>query len=282
MSNNLFREIGSMDMEVSGWKSPLPHGDLVVRDRGDLMPGSENGCVLLKLRTDARNLPAGYLKMKYAEAIASFEQKNGHKPSKSEKEDVKESVLLDLVPKAFPVPEFTYGYVDLKNNWLVINTGTAKKAEAFISFLRQTMGSLPVTPLVSKGVDVSNVLTGWVKYPDSWPSKVQVTDKKCVVENPDTDDKSKTTFDQQDMFSRGVESVLSSTGKRVTQLSVEWNERFALILNKDFIFKSIKATDLNTAWDSKDVYADLTIMRCEFESMVGGLVGVMTGGGEND
>jgi len=280
MSDNLFQECSRADTEILGWESPLPNGDLIVNSQGDLV--SNDGCFLVKLRTDTKKIPVGYLKLKCTEAIDSFKQKNGYKASKSEKEDTKETVLADLVAKAFPVPEFTFGYVDLKNHWLVINTGTAEKAEAFISFLRQTMGSLPVAPLLGKEVDVSKVLTNWVKNPDLWPGQVQVTDKKCVVQNPDSEDKSKTTFDQQDMFSHGVESVLASAGKRVTQLSIEWDERFTSVLDKSFIFKGVRATDLNTSWQPSNIHGDLAIMQNEFESMIGGLVKIFTEGGEND
>ena len=44
----------------------------------------------------------------------------------------------------------------------------------------------------------------------------------------------------------------------------------------------LKATDLNDSWKSVDIYGDLAIMQGEFENMIGGLVDVITEGGEND
>ena len=41
-----------------------------------------------------------------------------------------------------------YGYIDLDKQWLVVESATAKIAEEFTQLLRQSIGSLPIVPLI--------------------------------------------------------------------------------------------------------------------------------------
>ena len=67
-------------------------------------------------------------------------------PSKKEREQIKEDVIFELLPRAFSRTTVTlHAYINTKENIIVVNTSSRGKAEDVLSLLRKTLGTLPVT-----------------------------------------------------------------------------------------------------------------------------------------
>ena len=58
---------------------------------------------------------------------------------------MREDIEHELLPRAFTRTQKMDAWIDPKNGWLILNTPSAPRAEAFTKLLRNTLGSLPVT-----------------------------------------------------------------------------------------------------------------------------------------
>ena len=76
----------------------------------------------------------------------------------------KEEVFQHLLPQAFSRHLLQYALIDKQQGWIIVDASSANKADALISLLRDTLGSLPVKPL-EVNVAPTFIMTEWLRHP---------------------------------------------------------------------------------------------------------------------
>ncbi|MRF43944.1 recombination-associated protein RdgC, partial [Escherichia coli] len=71
----------------------------------------------------------------------------GRKLKKTKKATLKDEVVHTLLPRAFSKFSQTFIWLDLDKQLVIVDSGSAKRAEDHLALLRKTLGSLPVVPL---------------------------------------------------------------------------------------------------------------------------------------
>src|SRR5690606_23539546 len=113
---------------------------------GSTLVHSANGALLICLREEKKLLPASVVREALDERIREVEDREMRKVRKREREQLKEEIIFELLPRAFTRSTNTYGYIDTQAGMVVVDASTWRKAEHFTERLRDALGSLPIAP----------------------------------------------------------------------------------------------------------------------------------------
>ena len=150
-----FKHCAAMAAQSAGWVAPLGR-------YGSMMTHQIAGYTMLCLKTQTKVLPAACVREKLQTRIDEIEAKEDRKIRGKEKTDLKDEVVFDMLPRAFPKSALLYGYIDHAQGLLIINTNSKPRAEEFTVQLRDALGTLPAHPLTTE-INPSNVMTEWVR-----------------------------------------------------------------------------------------------------------------------
>ncbi len=260
LSEHLFTPCGSTEQSHFGWTNALgKHGSTVVH--------GVNGNFLLCARKEEKILPAPVVKDQLEAKIALLETEQSRSATKKEKEQFKEDIIFELLPRAFSRVTDTHAYINAEHNTIVINTSSRGKAEDFLALLRKVLGTLPVTSLSPEKAP-DELMTDWLTEKNIG-EKFQLGMEAEF--NALGDDGAVVRVKNQDLDSDEIKSHLDAD-KYVVKLALEWDDAMSFILCDDLAIKRLKFFDVlqeqNDDIDKDDVVARLD---ADFALMAGEL-----------
>lgn len=209
-----------------GWVAPLGDEDAP-------LCYAEKEFIIMRLRIEEKILPPSVVREHLAADIKQFEQKAGRRIYKDEKERMKDEVYQTLLNKAFSKSSYVHGYIDTKNNWLLIDCASAKKTAHFVSLLNKCIHNLAFTPALNP---VTEIMTQWLlnqHYPPQFCFA-----HACLMKGGD-ENGSVVRIKNENLLSDKVITFLKD-GSHVTQLTLEWTGQIRFTLKEDFSLSSIK------------------------------------------
>ncbi len=236
LADKPFNPCGRQDLTKYGWVPPIEQAQAA--DQEPQFVHACNGFLMLCAKREDKVIPASVVKEAVLERSQHIEQKEARKVFKKERDQLKDDVMLELLPRAFSKSQRVYGYISPKDNLLLIDASSASKAEQFMSHLRDTLGSLPVIPPASKQVP-TDVMTHWLAEQNAPPPFL--LERECELSNP-TDSANVIRCKAQDLDADEVQSMLES-GKRCTKLAVNWNDSLHCVIEEDLSIKRMKFDD---------------------------------------
>ena len=263
METKAFQPCGQMDLLTSGWEKPLGR-------KGSSLIHETNQYVMICFKQQEKLLPASVINELLAEKVEEIVEAEGRKIGRKEKQQMKDELIIDLLPKAFSRSKKLFAYIDLKNNLLMVDSPAAKKAEDLITLMRESLGSFPAKPLAVKNT-VPTLLTAWAQG-----------DKDKLIEIGNEAE----LRDEQDSaivvrckgLSLSDDEVQNHIKNKmyISQIAIEWSERINCLLTEDLVIKRIKFTDAvqeEADNQSTDDYAskfdaDFAIMSGEFNQFL--------------
>lgn len=276
LENQRFEPCGSQELSRAGWVSPLGrHSDELVHE--------SNGYIMICSKRQDKLLPASVINEFVEDQVLEIESTESRKVSRKERASIKEEVIFSLMPKAFARSSLQFAYISLRDNMLVINASSEKRAEDLIHDLREALGSLPLIPLTAKNLPI-DLMTRWV-------TSGELTDSFELGEECELRDNADVSgvirCKNQNL---GSEEILNhlKTGMHVSKLALSWQERVEFILDEKTAIKRLRFTDLvqekadeaevDDAAGQFDV--DFAIMTLELSQFVKALMSAL--GGEAD
>ncbi len=214
-----------------GWVSPIDD------DEAGLPSRTINGCIMLCLQIEEKILPASVVALALKEKVKKLENTDNRKIRKKEKLSLKDEVYQSLLPRAFTKLTRVYGYIDTRNNWLILNSTSPAKSEAFVSMLKKVLGDD-----VLSNFDIikpAAVLTSWLRDKD-YPKTFSI-EKSCVLQDPNQQNRV-IRAQQQDLFVDSIQQLVKD-GCEVIQLGLCWQDRLNFVLADDFVLKSINLAE---------------------------------------
>ncbi len=227
-----FTPCSATQRESAGWVPPLGKN-------ATSFTHASNGYILLSMARQERLLPAAVIKETLDEKVEAIELKENRKVSSREKKELREDIEHELLPRAFTRTQKIDAWIDPKGGWLILNTPSAPRAEAFTKLLRSTLGTLPVT-LPESEISPAVVMTNWLsssKTPEPFALGYE-----CELKNQG-DDKGSVTFRQHDLTLDEVQTSLQA-GKYAAKLALEWDEKISFVLSEDIQIKKLKFLDV--------------------------------------
>lgn len=269
-----FKPCGPQETMRQGWVPPLgKHGELLVH--------SANGYHLIALRKEEKILPGPVVKEAVEERAEAIELEQSRKVRRKEKDEIKEQVMLEMLPQAFSRNRRCYAYLAPKDGVLVVDASSAKQAEDLASTLRKTLGSLPVRPPVVEQAPAFT-FTGWLTETIDLPATIELGNE-CELKDP-SEDGGVVRCKGLDLKADEIRNHLE-TGMQVTKLAVTWDNNVHLVLDEELGIRRLKFGEtLQEQLDDVDVDdavakfdAAFTIMTLELSRMIPGLLEALGG-----
>ncbi len=257
------RPVAPSEMSSTGFSEPLDsvEGKLAITCGPHL---------LLALGQETRLLPGGVVKDEVKARIRKIEHERGAKVSGKEKRLVKETVIQELLPRAFVKRSRIRAWLDGEQGWLVVDGSSDKRAEAVGSALRKALGSLPVLRLKTGG-DVRGILTGWMRGQTPLPDGL-VLGQDCEMLLGSDKGAPRARLSNHDLEGAAAREHLKA-GEQVIRIGLTWRDRICFTLHENLALTGIRYTDLVTgeAGEAEDpesaAMADLAMMAGEMRSV---------------
>ena len=269
-----FKPCGPQEQNRRGWCTPLgKHSEQLVH--------AANGDLLICLQHQEKLLPGPVVKEFVEERAEAIEIEQGRKVRRKEKDEIREQVVLEMLPQAFPRNRKTYGYLSAKNGYLIVDAGSAKAAEDFASTLRKSLGSLPVRPPVVEQAPAFT-FTGWINETIDLPD-VAVLGADCWMADP-SEDGGKVIARGLDLKADEVRNHLEA-GMQVTKVALTWDDNVSFCLDETLAITRVKFGDtLKDQLDDIDaddalekMDAGFCLMALELERMIPALLKALGG-----
>jgi len=258
------RACGQMEMACQGWAQPLGHA-------GHMLVHETNGNLMLCLRREDKVLPTSLVNEEVAERVFQIEQEAGRPVGRKEKKDLKDTVLQELLPKALVRASHTYACIMPKEGWLIVNAGSANKAEELIEVLRKTLGTLNVVlPATEESPEAA--MTRWLMDDGALPEGFTTEDECELHAGEGAEGIVRCKY--IDVSTDEVRAHVA-TGRRVKKLAMNWRERMSFVLSDDLSVRRMRfdSAILDEADESGDdeisrFDTDFAIMAAELSGFI--------------
>ena len=242
LQGEAFRPCGKSVPFSYGWAKPLGrHGEQLVHTVGNYS--------MICARKEERILPSAVVNEQLAEKVEEIEQGEARSVRRKERQQLKDELILTLLPQAFTRSNNTYAYIDRNNRWLVVDSASANKAEDLVTLLRESVDGINARlPLTEESPRV--VMSQWLRG-ENIPNGFEVGDEYELQD----DDKEGgiVRCRRQDPHSDEIQGHLDA-GKQVTKLAMSWQERIEFVVPEDLSIKRLRFTD--TIKEELDDYAE--------------------------
>ncbi|TCS41434.1 recombination-associated protein RdgC [Reinekea marinisedimentorum] len=250
LSANTFSPLSSLQESTFGWIPCFKDSNLLVE--------SVSGKLFISAQIQEKILPASVVNDYLNEKLDQIEQDEGRRPVKKEREQIKEGIRAELLPKAFHKTKQISAWIDPRNGWMVVNSASEKTADEFTSALREALGSLGIIPLGASAAG-ANILTSWYLEPETRPANTELEAdlELTLLQDPTV----KARYKNLDLNAPEIKLSLEA-GMRICQMAMNLEDQCQFVINEKFQVKRIKYQDtlIEQAHDSEDPRGDALLM----------------------
>lgn len=232
LQDHAARPLGSADARRLGWTAPA--GRL---GSGQLLHEIQGHRLLSALRQE-RLLPASVVKEELDERVADIEAREARKVTRKEKITLKEQITDEFMPRAFVRSQKVDLWWDTHSGLIGINASSRSRCEDVLDLLRESLGSLKVTPISSQTLPI-RAMTTWLGDPGSRPADLQLLDG---VELKAKGDDGVVRARQVDLDSDEMQQLLES-GRQASKLGLSIEGRLSFVMHDDLSLKSLRFGD---------------------------------------
>lgn len=274
LQEGVFKPCGPQETTRQGWVPPLgKHGEQLVHSAG--------GYHLIALRKEDKLLPGSVVKEMVDEKVEAIETEQSRKVRRKEKDEIKEQVILDMLPQAFSKNRRCYAYLAPEDGVLVVDAGSAKQAEELASTLRKSLGSLPVRPPAVEQAPAFT-FTGWLNESIDLPATLALG-SECELKDT-SEDGGVVRCKGLDLQGDEIRSHLDA-GMQVTRLSLTWEDSLSFVLDEELGIRRLKFGDtFQEKLDEVDADdaaarfdASFALMTLELSRLIPGLLDALGG-----
>ncbi|WP_406850093.1 recombination-associated protein RdgC [Chromobacterium phragmitis] len=264
-----FQPCAGLDWFSEGWVPPAAHlEEPVFVTRGHM---------LVSLLREDKVLPSAVIRKAVDTKVADIETKELRKVGRKEKLALKDQVTDDLLPRAFAKPSRVPALI--AGGWLIADTGSAPRAEALVSKLREALPPFPAA-LPRTRIAPHTAMTDWLAAGEA-PGGFEL-DADAVLKDGG-ENGAEVRVSRIDLTSDEIRQHIA-TGKQVVKLGLIWNEKIRFQLTDTLQLKRIQFLDMlqdeaSQAGDDRESLFEATfiLMSEELGELVEALVEALGG-----
>lgn len=230
-----FTECSATQDKSVGWVEPRgqAHGPLIE---------SVQGHWILKLMIESKSVPGNVVRRKADEEAANIEAQTGRRPGKKQLRELRDDVLLSLLPQAFAKQSTVWVWLDWTNQRLVLDAGSQAKADEALALLMKCLPQLNMT-LVQTTQSPQAAMTGWLlsAEPDVPELGAFYIEREGVLKAT-AEEVSSIRYTRHPLRNEEVRQHVQA-GMLPTQLALSWDGRVGFTLTELLQLKKVKFLD---------------------------------------
>ncbi|MEY4750068.1 MAG: exonuclease [Pseudomonadota bacterium] len=233
-----FTECGSTQPVSMGFVAPrgLAHGAVVESVAGQLHAS---------LAIEKKLLPGSVVKRRIDEIASQMERETGRRPGKKQQRELKDQVVLELLPRAFTRRGTVRVWLAPEAGLLLIDAASAGVASEVITQLVAALtgpqhASFNVLPLHT-AVSPAVLMRDWLSAGGEPPAVFSI-DRECELKSAD-ELKSVVRYARHPLDTDEVRQHIEA-GKTPTRLALTWNSRVSFTLTDTLVLKKIEFQDV--------------------------------------
>ena len=235
---------------------------------------------LLALGIDQKVLPASVIRQQAEERAREQAGSQGFPVGRRQMRALKAQVADELRARAFTRRAVIRAWIDRSRGWLVVDTGSAARAEELLDTLRGTLGSLSVQALDAQR-SVSGCMAAWLTQGGS--AGAFSVEQDLELQSADAA-RATIRYRRHSLEGKDIRTHLAS-GKRPTQLGLTWNGRVSFVLTEKLQIKRVEFLELGPEKESEGEETDpveqfdidFTVMAGELSKLLGELCRELSG-----
>lgn len=224
---------GRTELSTYGFVSPFNGG------ADGMLVHAADGHLMIATQSEEKVLPGSVLRDALMERVKQIELRDSRKVYKKERDQLKDEVLVDMLPRAFVRRSILYAVLSPAQGFVIVNTASPAKAETLISAVRDALGSLPAGHLVVDDFAVRQHMTGWLRngFPDGFYPQ-----RSCELRDP-LEGGGTIRCKGQDLESDEILQHLEA-GKQVVKLALDWSEKLSFTMTEYLQFRQVAFGDV--------------------------------------
>ena len=191
------------------------------------------------LKHEEKVLPSATVRDLVHEKVAEIQEAEARNVGRKEKQQLKEQITDDLLPRALTKSRRTEAIFDTKRGYLLVNEASDKRAEQMLIKLREALGGLKVA-MPHTLESPASLMTEWLLQGHAGGDfelgyNVLLQGVGDVVP--------KVKISKKDLTTAEVIKH-AKNGMQVVELELEWREQISFTLTQDFKLKRIQYLDV--------------------------------------
>lgn len=268
-----FAECGPTQEKSVGWVPPRgqDHGAMV-----EVIGGQW----IMRFMSECKVLPASVINRALKEELAVIESKEGRKPGRKERFELKEECKLHLLPTAFTKQGSLWVWIDPKARLLVLDTSTQSRADEVVTMLVEASPGFAVA-LIDTQTSPQAAMAGWLHSHDA-PAGFSI-DRECELKSAD-ESKAVVRYARHPLDIDEIREHIDQ-GKMPTKLAMTWDDRVSFVLTEGLQLKKVALLDVvmeGQGQDDAGFDADVAIATGEFSQLIPDLIQALGGEGRTE
>jgi recombination associated protein RdgC len=197
-----------------------------------------NGHLLLRLQFEQRLLPGSVVRERVEEKAKALEQESGRKPGAKRRRELKDEVLIDLLPQAFTRQSSLRVWIAPKLELLVIDATATARLDAALTALVKAVPGLAPQPLQT-AESPATCMKAWLLdgvapagFGIGREAELRSTDVQAAT----------VRYTRHGLDGEDVQQHLAA-GKEVRKLALNWKDRLDLVLGENLQLSKLKLDD---------------------------------------
>ena len=267
---------------ASGWAPP--RGE----DHGAMVELVGTGHLIMCFVREVKAVPSQAIKRALDARIAKIKQDEGRKPGRKETRELREDVMLDLLPHAFAKRTGVPVWIDLENGLLIVGSTTTAVTDLVISALVQALPGATIGYLNTQ-VAPQAAMTQWLAGADdaddddSWPA--YFAPGRDVELHSGDEMKAVVKYNRHHLDDKEMKRHIGQ-GKLPVSLALDWKGRVSFTLTQATQIKKIKFLDTvfdgQKTEDASGFDADWAIATGELSALITDLFQALGGAPEQE
>ena len=268
LEKDRFIPCSSSQAQSIGWVEPrgIENGPLVE---------AVGGQWFFRLMMEDKPVPAGIIKRKVSEQCDKIEQESGRRPGRKYQKDLKDQVMLELLPHAFPRQRAFNVWINPKHQWIMVDTSSSTHAGVVSTALVKALEGIAIIDLQTS----TSPAVGMTQWLLDAPAAAWTVDMDCELRS-DQELKPVLRYARHPLDTPEIRAHLEQ-GMQPTQLALTWRDRISLILTHEFKLKRISFLDVvfdSNQHDADDAFdGDAAITAGELLPLLESLVEMLDG-----
>lgn len=267
-----FTACGATQPESAGWLAPRG------QKQGALIE-NVGGQLVLRLGVERKAVPASAIKAALEERLDKIEADTGRRPKGKAAKELKEEIVQDLLPRAFPKRSATLVWIDVDAGFVVIDAASMAKADRVVTMLVELLGGGIRLSLAQSAIAPATAMAEWLTTKEA-PAGFTI-DRDCELKQPDSE-KSTVRYARHTLDIDEVGQHITQ-GKLPTQLAMTWSGRVSFVLSDAMTIKKLKLLDVvlegasSATKDEDNFDADVALVTGELKQLIPALIEALGG-----